>query len=179
MENCVVQEITSIDEYLELCDTASKSNHPNASNYNVDKMRKRWDKYLIFTKLTRGDELISFAGIVDFGNNLVRVADRLYTKQEYRQNFMSKKVLNPLRPAVDYIIPYHTKWAVDKGYDCFYSIQELKKRNSLIRLAKLLDPTLGYSVLPGLYKTASNSITGWQSIASTTNNIHLPNRPFL
>ena len=36
MENCVVQEITSIDEYLELCDTASKSNHPNASNYKVD-----------------------------------------------------------------------------------------------------------------------------------------------
>ena len=53
MENCVVQEITSIDEYLELCDTASKSNHPNASNYNIDKMRKRWDKYLIFTKLIR------------------------------------------------------------------------------------------------------------------------------
>ena len=93
MENCVVQEITYIDEYIELCEIASKSNHTNASNYNVDKMKKRWNKYLIFTKLTRGDELISFAGIVDFGNNLVRVADRLYTKQEYRQNFMTKKVV--------------------------------------------------------------------------------------
>ena len=137
MENCIVQEITTIDEYIELCEIASKSNHPNASNYNVDKMKKRWNKYLIFTKLTKGDELISFAGIVDFGNNLVRVADRLYTKQEYRQNFMSKKVVNPLRPAVDYIIPYHTKRAVDKGYDCFYAIHQLKKRNRLIRTVKL------------------------------------------
>ena len=104
MENCVVQEITYIDEYIELCEIASKSNHPNASNYNVDKMKKRWNKYLIFTKLTRGDEVISFAGIIDFGNNLVRVADRLYTKQEYRQNYMTKSIANPLKPALQYII---------------------------------------------------------------------------
>ena len=100
MENCVVQEITFIDEYIELCEIASKSNHPNASNYNVDKMKKRWNKYLIFTKLTKGDELNSFAGIVDFGNNLVRVADRLYTKEKYRQNFMTKSIANPLKPAL-------------------------------------------------------------------------------
>ena len=36
-------------------------------------MKKHWNKYLIFTKLTRGDELISFAGIIDLLNNLVRV----------------------------------------------------------------------------------------------------------
>ena len=94
MENCVVREITFIDEYIELCEIASKSNHPNASNYNVDKMKKRWNKYLIFTKLTRGDEVISFAGIIDFGNNLVRLSDRLYTKQEYRQNYMTKSIAN-------------------------------------------------------------------------------------
>ena len=117
MENCVVREITFIDEYIELCEIASKSNHPNASNYNVDKMKKRWNKYLIFTKLTRGDEVISFAGITDFGNNLVRVADRLYTKQEYRQNYMTKSIANPLKPALQYIIPYHTKWAIERGYD--------------------------------------------------------------
>lgn len=174
MENCVVQEITYIDEYIELCEIASKSNHPNASNYNVDKMKKRWNKYLIFTKLTKGDELISFAGIVDFGNNLVRVADRLYTKQEYRQNFMSKKVVNPLRPAVDYIIPYHTQWAIDRGYDCFYSIQELKKRNSLIRLTKQLHPSLGYRVLPDMYETC-NPINPKciQNISATSDSIPL------
>ena len=106
MENCVVREITYIDEYIELCEIASKSNHPNASNYDVDKMRKRWNKYLIFTKLTRGDEVISFAGIIDFGNNLVRVADRLYTKQEYRQNYMTKSIANPLN-VLHYNILYH------------------------------------------------------------------------
>ena len=178
MENCVVREITYIDEYIELCEIASKSNHPNASNYDVDKMRKRWNKYLIFTKLTKGDELISFAGIVDFGNNLVRVADRLYTKQEYRQNFMTKKVINPLRPAVDYIIPYHTQWAVNKGYDCFFSIQTHKKRNAIKRIARLLDDDLNYKVLPGLYATCNpkNDLC-WQNIAATTNKVDLPYRP--
>ena len=40
MENCVIQEITYIDEYLSLCEMASKSKAPNASNYNVDQMKK-------------------------------------------------------------------------------------------------------------------------------------------
>ena len=174
MENCVIQEITYIDEYIELCEIASKSNHPNASNYNIDKMRKRWNKYLIFTKLTRGDELISFAGIVDFGNNLVRVADRLYTKEEYRQNYMTKSIANPLKPALQYIIPYHTHWALDRGYDCFFSVQEFKKRNSLIRLTKQLHTSLGYRVLPGMYATC-NPINPKciQNISATTDTIHL------
>ena len=44
MENCVIQEITYIDEFLSLCEMASKSKHPNAKNYNVDQMKKRWNK---------------------------------------------------------------------------------------------------------------------------------------
>ena len=36
MENCVIQEITYIDEFLSLCEIASKSKHPNAKNYDVD-----------------------------------------------------------------------------------------------------------------------------------------------
>ena len=180
MENCVIQEITYFDELKELFLEANKINHQNADNYDIDKMHKRWNNYHIFTKLMIGDEVVSFAGIYDYGQNLVRVADRLYTKQEYRQNFMSKKVVNPLRPAVDYIIPYHTKWAVDKGYNCFYSIQELKKRNSLIRTVKLLNPNLGYSVLPDLYATCNpENPRCWQNIASTTKNIHLQSKPIL
>ena len=176
MENCVIQEITNIDELIELCEKASKSNHRNAKNYDVEQMKKRWNKYLIFTKLMIGKEVIAFSGVYDYGNNLVRVVDRMFIEQKYRYNFMTKSISNPIKPAIQYFIPYQTQWAKKLGYNCFFSIQELKKRNSLIRLAKKLDPTLGYSVLPGLYKTASNSITGWQSIASTTNNISLPNR---
>ena len=180
MENCVIQEITYFDELKELCLEANKINHQNADNYDVDKMHKRWNNYHIFTKLMIGDEVVSFAGIYDYGQNLVRVADRLFTFPKYRQNFMSKKVVNPLRPAVDYIIPYHTQWAIDRGYDCFYSIQELKKRNSLIRTVKLLNPNLGYSVLPDLYATCNpENPRCWQNIASTTKNIHLQSKPIL
>ena len=34
-----------------------------------------------------GDEVVSFSGVYDYGNNLVRVVDRLYTEQKYRQNY--------------------------------------------------------------------------------------------
>ena len=81
MENCVIQEITYIDEFLSLCEIASKSKHPNAKNYDVAQMKKRWNKYLIITKLTKGDEVIAFSGVYDYGNNLVRVVDRLFIEQ--------------------------------------------------------------------------------------------------
>ena len=179
METCIVQEITSIDEYVELCEIASKSNHPNSSNYNVDKMKMRWDKYLIFTKLTRGDELISFAGIIDFGNNLVRVADRLYTKEKYRQNFMTKSITNPLKPALQYIIPYHTQWAVEKGYDCFFSVQDKRKRNAIKRLTKQLPTSLGYRVLPDMYETCDTvNPLCIQNVSATKDIIPLPIHQF-
>ena len=153
---------------------ASKSNHSNAQNYDVDKMKKRWNKYLIFTKLMIGKEVISFAGIYDYGQNLVRVADRLFTFPKYRQNYLTKSIANPLQPALQYIIPYHTQWALDKGYDCFFSIQELKKRNSLIRLTKQLHPSLGYRVLPDMYETC-NPINPKciQNISATSDSIPL------
>lgn len=40
METCIIQKITSIEEYVELCEIASKLNHHNSSNYSVDKMKK-------------------------------------------------------------------------------------------------------------------------------------------
>ena len=175
MENCTVQEITYIEELIELCEKASKSNHPNAVNYDVDKMKKRWNKYLIFTKLMIGKEVVSFSGVYDYGNNLVRVVDRLFTMPEYRQRFMTKGIIEKIRPAADYFIPYQTKWAKARGFDCFFSIQTKKKRNSLKRLNKLVDNKLGYKVLPGLYQTSSNNITGWQNV-SATNDINLPKK---
>ena len=175
MENCTIQEITYIDELIELCEKASKSNHPNAVNYDVDKMKKRWNKYLIFTKLMIGDEVVSFSGVYDYGNNLVRVVDRLYTEQKYRQNYMTKSISNPLKPAIQYFIPYQTKWATERGYDCFFSIQEFKKRNSIVRLTKQLHPSLGYRVLPDMYETC-NPINPKciQNISATSDEISLP-----
>ena len=174
MENCVIQEITYFDELKELCLEANKINHQNADNYDVDKMHKRWNNYHIFTKLMIGDEVVSFAGIYDYGQNLVRVADRLFTFPKYRQNYLTKSIANPLQPALQYIIPYHTQWALDKGYDCFFSIQELKKRNSLIRLTKQLPTSLGYRVLPDMYETC-NPINPKciQNISATSDSIPL------
>ena len=174
MENCVIQEITYFDELKELCLQANKINHQNADNYDVDKMQKRWNNYHIFTKLMIGDEVVSFAGIYDYGQNLVRVADRLFTFPKYRQNYLTKSITNPLKPALQYIIPYHTHWALDRGYDCFFSVQEFKKRNSLIRLTKQLHTSLGYRVLPGMYATC-NPVNPKciQNISATTDTIHL------
>ena len=175
MENCTVQEITYIDEMIELCEMASKSNHPNAQNYDVDKMKKRWNKYLIFTKLMMGKEVISFAGIYDYGNNLVRVADRLFTKETYRQNFMTKSIANPLKPALQYIIPYHTQWAIERGYDCFFSVQDKRKRNAIERLTKQLPTSLGYRVLPDMYETCNpTNPLCIQNVSATKNDIPLP-----
>ena len=175
MENCVIQEITYIDEFLSLCEMASKSKHPNAKNYNVDQMKKRWNKYLIITKLIKGDEVIAFSGVYDYGNNLVRVVDRLYIKQEYRYNFMTKSIANPIKPALQYFIPYQTQWAVDRGYDCFFSIQEFKKRNSIVRLTKQLHPSLGYRVLPDMYETCNPTNPKCiQNISATSDEISLP-----
>lgn len=174
MENCTIQEITYIDELIELCEKASKSNHPNAVNYDVEKMKKRWNKYLIFTKLMIDDKVISFSGVYDYGNNLVRVVDRLYTEQKYRQNYMTKSISNPLKPAIQYFIPYQTQWAVERGYDCFFSIQEFKKRNSIIRLTRQLHPSLNYRVLPDMYATCNPTNPKCiQNISATTDNIPL------
>ena len=175
MENCVIQEITYIDELIELCEKASKSNHPNAVNYDVDKMKKRWNKYLIFTKLMIGDEVVSFSGVYDYGNNLVRVVDRLYTEQKYRQNYMTKSISNPLKPAIQYFIPYQTQWATDKGYDCFFSIQTKRKRNAMERLTRQLHPSLGYRLLPDLYETCDpKNPLCIQNISATRDDIPLP-----
>ena len=175
MENCVIQEITYFDELKELCLEANKINHQNADNYDVDKMHKRWNNYHIFTKLMIGNEVVSFAGIYDYGQNLVRVADRLFTFPKYRQNFMTKSITNPLKPALQYIIPYHTQWAAEKGYDCFFSVQDKRKRNAIKRLTKQLPISLGYRVLPDMYETCDpvNPLC-IQNVSATKDIIPLP-----
>ena len=180
METCTIREIKSFDEIEFLFSMANNSKHANAVNYEISEMRDRWEKYLLFTVLERGKEIISFAGIYPFNEKLVRVADRFFTFDIARQKEMTRHVIKSLRPAVDYIIPYHTEWAKKRGYDCFYSIQELKKRDSLIRIVNLLDKSLGYSILPNLYATCDpRHPLCWQNIAATTKDVDLPKKPIL
>ena len=177
MENCTLRTIENFDELEPLFVKASETKHPNAKNFLVEKMQKRWHKYLQFSVLKHDKTVISFAGIYSYGNNLVRVADRLFTFSEFRQRTVTKKVIEKLRPAVDYFIPTQTRWAKAQGYECFYSIGANKKRRAMERVASLLDPTLGYKVLPDYYATCNPALPKcWQTVASTCGKIDLPTR---
>tara|TARA_A100001011_G_C14295667_1_gene838298 strand:- start:664 stop:1215 length:552 start_codon:yes stop_codon:yes gene_type:complete len=177
MENCTLRTIENFNELEPLFKKASETDHPNAKNFLVEKMQKRWNKYLQFSVLEHEDTVISFAGIFTYGNNLVRVADRLFTFSEFRQKTVSKNVVEKLRPAVDYFIPSQTTWAKAKGYDCFYSIGANKKRRAMERVASLLDQSLGYAVLPGYYATCNPALPKcWQTVACTNEKISLPRK---
>jgi hypothetical protein len=174
MEDCIVREIKEFNKLSGLFILASSLPHENSKNYTIENMQKRWSNYLMFNVLEYKGMPISFSGVYKYDDNLVRVVDRLFTMPEYRQRFMSKDIIEKIRPAADYFIPYQTKWAKARGFDCFFSIQTSKKRNAVKRLTKLISDDLDYRLLPGLYQTSSNEITGWQNVSATTDNINLP-----
>ena len=177
MENCTLRQVETFSEIAPLFDQASATDHPNAKNFLADKMEKRWNNYLQFHILEKGNDVISFAGIYKYSDKLVRVADRLFTFEQYRQTSFNKNVVEKIRPAVDYFIPAHTRWAKGKNLNCFYSIGAEKKRRGIERVTALLDPELGYSVLPGWYATCNPTLKKcWQTIACTVNDIDLPKK---
>lgn len=177
METCTLQEIKEFAEAEELFSIASKSKHPNASNFDVNKMKKRWGNYLVFNILRIDDTPISFGGVYKYSDTLARVADRLYTFEKFRQTSFTKNVVEQIRPAVDFFIPTHTKYAKKLGYECFYSIGPEKKKSGIERVTRLIDKNLGYRVLPGYYATCNPALYKcWQSIASTTDTVDLPKR---
>ena len=178
MENCIVREITDFNRLAGLFLLASSMKDENAKNYSIEKMKIRWHNYKLFTVLEYNNAPVSFSGVYNYGNNLVRVCDRHFTNPDYRQKSMTKNVKERLRPVVDWFLPYQTKWAKENGYDCFFSIQTPKKRNAIKRVVRLLDDDLGYKVLPGLYATCNpNDDLCWQNIAATTDKINLPYKP--
>ena len=174
METCVIQQIKTFDELEVLLNQAYITHHENIENYKVDNMKERWNRYRLFTKLIVDGNVASFSGVYDYGKKLVRVVDRLFTFPNYRQNYLSKSISYSLKPAVDYFIPYQTKWAKENGFDCFFSIQEFKKRNSLIRLTKQLDTSLKYRVLPDMYETCdSKNPKCIQNVSATKDTVSL------
>ena len=177
MENCTLREVKTFEEIEPLFAQASETDHPNAKNFLVDKMKKRWPNYLQFHILEFESNIVSFAGIYVYNDHLVRVADRLFTFPNFRQTLFSKNIVESIRPAIDYFIPVHTRWAQSQGYDCFYSIGANKKRSGMERIAALLDPDLGYTVLPGEYATCNPALPRcWQTIAATVDQVALPSR---
>lgn len=165
-----IEDNKSFDEMKKYFEVAEKETHQNSNNYSQHEMKKRWEKYLTFTLLTYHDNPLAFAGIYNYDNNLVRVCDRYYVFPKYRNINLSFKQ----RPANNWIIPHHHKYATSRGHQCFFSIQTLKKRRAMERSVKYVEH-LGFKLLDGLYATCNpKNENCWQNIACTTDNIHLP-----
>ena len=49
MEDCTLRTIENFEELETVLKKASETNHPNAKNFLVDKMHKRWNNYLQFS----------------------------------------------------------------------------------------------------------------------------------
>ena len=159
----------SFDEMKNHFQVAANEGHPNSENYSLKNMEKRWGKYLTFSLLTYDNNPLAFAGVYDWGNNLVRVCDRYYVFPFYRNNNLSYAK----RPANNYVIPKQHEYAVSRGYECFFSIQTVKKRRAMMKSVEKVE-YLGFKLLDGLYATCNPKCEScWQNIASTTNNINL------
>ena len=104
MENCVVREIKDFNRLVGLFLLASSMKDENAKNYSIEKMKIRWHNYKLFTVLEYNNAPVSFSGVYNYGNNLVRVCDRLFTNPDYRQKSMTKNVKEKLRPVVDWFL---------------------------------------------------------------------------
>lgn len=167
-----IEDNKSLDEMKKHFEVAENEVHQNSKNYSYENMKKRWDKYLTFTLLTYYNRPLAFAGVYDYGNDLVRICDRYYVFPMYRNINLSLRQ----RPANNWIIPHHHKYAKTNNYECFFSIQTLKKRRAMQKSVKHVE-YLGFKLLDGLYATCNpKSENCWQNIASTTEDIHLPFR---
>ena len=102
-----IEDNKSLDEMKIYFEVAENEGHQNSNNYSYDNMKKRWDKYLTFTLLTYYKNPLAFAGVYNYGNNLVRICDRYYVFPQYRNINLSLKQ----RPANNWIIPYHHKYS--------------------------------------------------------------------
>ena len=137
-----IEDNKSLDEMEIYFEVAENEGHQNSNNYSYDNMKKRWDKYLTFTLLTYYKNPLAFAGVYNYGNNLVRICDRYYVFPQYRNINLSLKQ----RPANNWIIPYHHKYSKLNNYECFFSIQTLKKRKAMQKSVKYVEH-LGFKLL--------------------------------
>ena len=167
-----IEDNKSFAEMRKHFELAAKEGHQNSSNYAINKMKKRWDNYLTFTLLTYYKKPLAFAGVYKYDEKLVRICGRYYVFPTYRNVNLSFRQ----RPANSWMIPYQHNYAKQRGLECFFSIQTLKKRKAMIKSVKTVE-YLGFKLLDGLYATCNpDNDNCWQNIASTTAKINLPFR---
>ena len=158
---------TGWTELVPLLEMATAEDHSNAPNYHPEKMERRWEKYKEFNILRSEGKPVAFAGVYSYGEGLVRVADRLYIFPEYRTARLAKPPLDKKMPALGYLIPYHTRRYASR-YECFFSVQERRKRLVFRKHVELLPKELGYTLLPDMYWTTKyRTPESLQNIAAT------------
>jgi len=177
MEDWTLRKV-ELDEAEFFFDLAFRDSHENSPNYELEKMKKRFPRYLQFNLIEDDYGPVCMGGIYEWSSELVRVADRFYVWPEFRAGKRRKGLFNhstdEAKPAVNLMIPYQTNLAMHLGYQCFISVQEARKRLVTRSLARQLSKTtkVQWHLLDGMYRTAPGSF-GIQNVISTTRSISL------
>ena len=164
-------KVQSIDEILPILNIASQEKHKNRLNYNIDRIKKRWEHYICFHKLVDHElgGVIAISGVYKYHDKLARVIDRTWVHPYYRSTFIHKNNNMIVRPVIDYFLPYQTEYCRERGMTSFVSIQYPSKTVVLERLIRETD--CGYKLLPDFYFTCThkkyNNKTCWHRIIST------------
>ena len=161
------------EEFRNLYKRAYDVGDPNKENYNETDAKLSWRQWIYFYSLKD----VMFCGMRDYGK-FARIFDRFFIFPEHRKTGLhhashSVQIVNKLvKDSLEvYKIP-------------FVSIQERRKRNSLIRAVEewnsVINTTHKFEVLPGLYCTVpdnSDDERCWQNIATLNGQpIDLPMR---
>ena len=150
----LMKNVIAVEDVKELCEQATNDNHRNAENYEYDKMKKRWHKYLQFHVLEDDGVPVAMGGIIKFNDKTVRICDRYCTFRSHRRFGINKFIKKNIRFCAEHFVPVQTEWALQNNLQPFISMSaEVDKTYSMQRFIEYLDSQYGYRLLPDLYLT--------------------------
>ena len=182
-------KILTLDNYepqfLDYCKQFYESNDRNRDWFNPDldySVVNRYKKYPYWTFLVEDDEsLIAMSCIQThfFPQGCARLFTRTYYCPQYRRrHFVYERESET--PATRMIGP-QLDWAKEnKIENLFFSVEFLRRRATIVQLAKKLNNKYGYNtwkVLDGLYQTYPNDDDpkSWQVVCSNQDSLPLKN----
>ncbi len=149
-----MKNIYHVEDIKELCEQAASDKHRNAENYQYEKMKKRWDKYMCFHVLEDEGVPIAMGGIVRFGYDVARICDRYCTFRSHRRFGINKFIKRNIRYCAEHFVPVQTQWALTNDFQPFISMSgEIDKTQSIKRFVSYIDEKWKYRLLPELYLT--------------------------
>lgn len=130
-------------------------------------LQKTYKNYLDWTFVVTDDyeeELIAFAAVQDFGNDVARILTRLYYNPKYRRKNIRYES-NELTPGN--VIAKRQVDNFNNMKHLFFSVEYIYRRPTIIKLGEKLNKFYGHNwnEEPGLYKTYDKDEKGaWQSV---------------